>query len=61
MEDIYGPNDKIQTNIGLYNKDEVLLKKFEGDHPANMSDWIEKNKNDIDVLSLKSKFQLRFL
>ena len=37
------------------------LKKFEGDHPANMSDWIEKNKNDIDVLSLKSKFQLRFL
>ena len=27
------------------------LKKFEKSHPKVMSDWIESNKNDIDILS----------
>jgi hypothetical protein len=30
-EDIYGPNDRIRTEIGLFNKESVLLKKFEGE------------------------------
>ena len=34
------------------------VRKFEGSHPKYMEKWIEENKNDIDVLSLKLDFRL---
>ena len=37
------------------------LKKYLGDHPEVMKQWIEDNRNDIDVLSLKPKFDIKNL
>ena len=34
------------------------VREFKGSHPKYMAQWIEENKNDIDVLSLKLDFRL---
>ena len=31
------------------------LKKWDGDHPKVMADWIRKNRNDLDIMKLKLK------
>ena len=37
------------------------VRKFKGSHPKTMSQWIEDNENNIDILALKLKFQPKFL
>jgi glycosyltransferase involved in cell wall biosynthesis len=37
------------------------VREFEGTHPKNMNQWIEENRNDIDVLSLKLDFRFEHL
>ncbi len=40
------------------------LRKFQGTHPKVMKDWIEKNKSNLDILSLPLKWErntLRFM
>ncbi len=35
------------------------IRRFKGTHPGNMSNWIDQNRNDIDLMALKATFHLR--
>ncbi|ATH06744.1 hypothetical protein BIY24_01950 [Halobacteriovorax marinus] len=35
------------------------LRPFKGEHPKVMNNWIEANKNDLDILSLPYKFNVK--
>ena len=35
------------------------LKPFKGSHPKIMKEWIDKNKNDIDLLSIKPEIDFK--
>lgn len=35
------------------------LKKFQATHPLHMQAWVEKNKNDLDIMAMKPDFKLK--
>jgi hypothetical protein len=37
------------------------LKKFQGTHPALMSQWIEEHRNDLTIESMESDFHLKHI
>ncbi len=61
--------EKIQVMDQLYHEGESPtktftyshihgLKKFEGTHPAHMTNWVNTHKNDIDLLNMKKNKNL---
>ena len=48
------------TSEFTYTRD-FGLRKFLGSHPQIMSNWIEKNKNPIDLMKLPLNFKLNVI
>lgn len=56
----HGPEgDKNQADFAYQNL--WGLKNFEGQHPELMKEWIRKNRNTLDLRSMKMKFKLKDL
>ncbi len=53
--------DKKMDNDNFTYQREWGLKKFTNTHPKVVKDWIEKNRNDIDILGLDYKMQFKDL
>ena len=59
--------DKLYHGSDYQNKDEFEyirlwgVKKFEGDQPEIMKDWVEKNSHPVDLSKLKLEFKWKDL
>ena len=60
FDKLYHGKDHVNKDKFTYNKI-YGLKKFTKTHPGNMSEWIEKNRNSVDIMKMKSTYKFKDL